>query len=256
MKLKIISYNVNGIRAAIKKGLLEWLEAENPDIFLVQETKAKPEQIDSASFEVLGYNCYFHSAEKPGYSGVAIFSKQKPDFLKAGCGIEKYDREGRILRADFGNLTVVSAYFPSGSSNDHRQIFKMEFLNDFNKFADELIRERSKLVISGDYNICHKAIDIHNPVANKKSSGFLPEERAWVSQFLEKGFVDSFRNLHEEPHKYTWWTYRFSARMKNLGWRIDYHLISEDLKTSLSHAAILSDAFHSDHCPVLLELDF
>ncbi|NEN22047.1 exodeoxyribonuclease III [Cryomorpha ignava] len=255
MKLKIISYNVNGIRAAIKKGLLEWLEAENPDIFLVQETKAKPEQIDSAAFEALGYNSYFHSAEKPGYSGVAIFSKQKADFLKAGCGIEKYDSEGRVLRADFGNLTVISTYFPSGSSGDHRQEFKMEFLNDFNTFADELIRERPKLVISGDYNICHKAIDIHNPVSNKNSSGFLPEERAWVSQFLEKGFVDSFRVSHEEPHKYTWWTYRFSARKKNLGWRIDYHLISEDLKSSLSNASILSDAFHSDHCPVLLELN-
>ena len=256
MKLKIISYNVNGIRAAIKKGLLQWLEAENPDIFLVQETKAKPEQIDSAAFEALGYNCYFHSAEKPGYSGVGIFSKLKPDYLQAGCGIEKYDREGRILRADFGDLTVVSAYFPSGSSSDHRQEFKIEFLNYFNEFADELMRERPKLVISGDYNICHKAIDIHNPVSNKKSSGFLPEERAWVSQFLEKGFVDSFRVLHEEPHKYTWWTYRFSARKKNLGWRIDYHFISENLKVSLSHAAILSEAFHSDHCPVLLELDF
>lgn len=255
MKLKIISYNVNGIRAAIKKGLLEWLETENPDILLVQEIKAKPEQIDSAAFEALGYNCYFHSAEKPGYSGVAIISKQKPDLLIAGCGIEKYDREGRILRADFGDLTVVSAYFPSGSSGDLRQEFKMEFLNDFNEFADELILARPKLVVSGDYNICHKAIDIHNPVSNKKSSGFLPEERAWVSQFLEKGFVDSFRDLHEEPHKYTWWTYRFSAREKNLGWRIDYHLISENLKASLSQAAILSDAFHSDHCPVLLELN-
>ena len=256
MKLKIISYNVNGIRAAIKKGLLEWLRAENPDIFLVQETKAKPEQIDSAAFEALGYNSYFHSAEKPGYSGVAIFSKEKPDFLKAGCGIEKYDNEGRILRADFGELTVVSAYFPSGSSADHRQEFKMEFLNDFNDFADELTRERPKLVISGDYNICHKAIDIHNPVSNKNSSGFLPEERAWVSQFLEKGFVDSFRVLHDDPHKYSWWTYRSGARKRNLGWRIDYHLISEDLKSSLSNADILSDIYHSDHCPVMLELDF
>ena len=256
MRLKIISYNVNGIRAAIKKGLLEWLEEENPDIFLVQETKAKPEHIDAEAFQALGYHSYFHSAQKPGYSGVAIFSKMKPDFLKAGCGIEKYDREGRILRADFGDLTVVSAYFPSGSRADYRQEFKMEFLSDFNNFADELIRERPKLVISGDYNICHKAIDIHNPVSNKNSSGFLPEERTWVSQFLEKGFVDSFRVLHEEPHKYSWWTYRSGARKRNLGWRIDYHLIGQDLKSSLFNADILSDVHHSDHCPILLEFDF
>ncbi len=255
MKLKIISYNVNGIRAAIKKGLLDWLNSENPDIFLVQETKAKPEQIDTEAFEALGYNCYFNSAEKPGYSGVAIFSKMKPDLVKSGFGIGIYDSEGRVLRADFGDLTVLSTYFPSGTTGDIRQGFKMEFLRDFSNFTDELLLERPKLIISGDYNICHKAIDIHNPISNKNSSGFLPEEREWVTQFLEKGFVDSFRNFHNEPHKYSWWTYRFSARKKNLGWRIDYHLVSEQLRPNLVDADILSEAYHSDHCPVLVELD-
>ena len=255
MKLKIISYNVNGIRAAIKKGLLEWLNSENPDIFLVQETKAKPEQIDSEAFEALGYNCYFNSAEKPGYSGVAIFSKVKPDRVESGFGISAYDSEGRVLRADFGDLTVLSTYFPSGTTGDIRQDFKMEFLRDFSNFTDELLLERPKLIISGDYNICHKAIDIHNPISNKKSSGFLPEEREWVTQFLEKGFVDSFRNFHSEPHKYSWWTYRFGARKKNLGWRIDYNMVSEQLRPNLIDADILSEVYHSDHCPVLVELD-
>lgn len=255
MKLKIISYNLNGIRAAMRKGLVEWLRKENPDIFLVQETKAKPEQVDIESFENVGYHCYFSSAEKAGYSGVGIFSKIKPDQVISGCGIPKFDAEGRVLRADFGEISVISAYFPSGSSGDHRQVFKMEFLSGFGRFIGELIKTRNKVVVSGDYNICHKPIDIHNPVANKNSSGFLPEERAWISQFLENGFVDSFRAFHPEPHKYSWWTYRSNARKKNLGWRIDYNLISEKLKPAMQNADILSEVYHSDHCPVLLELD-
>lgn len=252
--LKIISYNLNGLRAAIKKGLLEWLAEENPDIFLVQEIKAQPEQIDSAAFEALGYHCYFHSAVKPGYSGVAIFSKAKADLIKSGCGIDAYDNEGRILRADYGELTVVNAYFPSGSNGQHRQDLKMEFLKDFSVFADELRSERPKLVISGDYNICHEAIDIHNPVSNKNSSGFLPEERAWFTQFIKNGFVDSFRTMHPKRQKYSWWTYRSGARKRNLGWRIDYNMVDESLKSSIKNAEILNEAFHSDHCPVLLEL--
>lgn len=254
MKLKIISYNVNGIRAAINKGLLEWLEQENPDIFLVQETKAQPEQIDTEAFEKLGYNCYLHSAVKKGYSGVAIFSKLKADNVVVGCGIEKYDSEGRIIRADFGDLTFVNTYFPSGSSGELRQAFKMEFLRDYQTFITKLKKERPKLMVSGDYNICHKAIDIHNPVSNKNSSGFLPEEREWVNQFLDAGFVDSFRKFNVEPHNYSWWTYRAGARGKNKGWRIDYHMVSEDLNERLSNAGILPDAMHSDHCPIFAEL--
>jgi exodeoxyribonuclease-3 len=254
LKLKIISYNVNGIRAAIKKGLLEWLKTENPDIFLVQETKAQPEQIDSEAFEELGYKCYAHSAVKKGYSGVAIFTKLTPDNVVMGCGIEKYDSEGRVIRADFGDLTIVNTYFPSGSSGDSRQDFKMEFLRDYQKFIAELKSERPKLIVSGDYNICHKPIDIHNPVSNKNSSGFLPEEREWVSEFLDAGFIDSFRKFNKEPHNYTWWTYRMGARGKNKGWRIDYQMVTKDLNERLSDARILSDAMHSDHCPILVEL--
>ncbi len=254
MKLKIISYNVNGIRAALRKGLIDWLKTENPDVFLVQETKAQPEQIEIELFEALGYHCYAHSAEKKGYSGVAIFSKVKPDNVVMGCGIEKYDREGRVIRADFGGLSVMSAYFPSGSSGDERQAFKMDFLADFKVFTENLIKERPNLIISGDYNICHKAIDIHNPVSNKKSSGFLPEEREWVTQFIDLGFIDSFRKFDSEGGNYSWWTYRAGARGKNKGWRIDYHMVSKDLNERLSNASILPEAMHSDHCPILVEL--
>jgi len=256
LKLKIISYNVNGIRAALKKGLIDWLADENPDIFLVQETKAKPHQIEKDSFESAGYHVFAHSAEKPGYSGVAIFSKKKPDHVEEGCGIEKYDREGRVLRADFGELTVLSTYFPSGSSSEERQAFKMEFLNDFMPFAESLVKQRRKVLISGDYNICHRPIDIHNPVSNKNSSGFLPEERQWVTDFLDAGFIDTFRYFRgDETDRYSWWTYRFNARKKNLGWRIDYHMVSRDLEPQLRNADIMDDVFHSDHCPVLIELD-
>lgn len=255
MKLKIISYNVNGIRAAIRKGFYEWLKDASPDVLLIQETKAKPEQIDFGIAEELGYKSYFHSAEKPGYSGVAILSKTEPDHITEGCGIEKYDREGRVLRADFGDLSVLSTYFPSGSSGEVRQGFKMEFLTDFLGFIEDLKKERPNLVIGGDYNICHRAIDIHNPVSNKKSSGFLPEEREWISRFLDSGFVDSFRKVNGDVTDiYSWWTYRFSARKKNLGWRIDYNMVSQPLEESIVKADILTDVYHSDHCPVSLEI--
>lgn len=254
MKVKIISYNLNGIRSALRKDLIGWLKSENPDIFLIQETKAKPEQIDLQPFMDLGYKVYFHSAQKAGYSGVAIFSKIEPDLVTEGCGIEKYDFEGRVLRADYGDVSVLSTYFPSGSSGDLRQAFKFEFLDDFYNYVEELLSTRKKLVISGDFNICHTEIDIHNPISNKNSSGFLPEERAWISRFLDLGFVDSFRNYNKDGGNYTWWTYRFNARKKNLGWRIDYHMVSNDLASGMTDARILADIFHSDHCPVLLEL--
>lgn len=252
---KFLSYNVNGIRAALNKDWVNWLKSVNPDVVCLQETKAQVDQLDLSVYENLGYKTYWYSAQKKGYSSVAILSKTEPDHVEYGCGIEKYDNEGRILRADFGDFSVMSCYFPSGSSGEERQEFKMEFLADFQTYINQLKKTRKKLLISGDINICHEAIDIHNPVSNKNSSGFLPEERQWMTEFLASGFVDTFRTLNKEPHNYTWWSYRFSARKKNLGWRIDYHLISESLKSELKNAEILADAIHSDHCPILVELN-
>jgi len=254
--VKILTYNVNGIRAALRKDFASWLKATNPDVLCLQEIKANSEQFDESIFTDLGYHCFWHSAEKKGYSGVAILTKTKPQHVEYGCGIEQIDFEGRILRADFDGFSVMSAYFPSGSSGDLRQAFKIKFLNQFQTYINTLKKDFPKLIISGDYNICHKAIDIHNPQRNKNTSGFLPEEREWMSGFIASGFVDSFRSLNPEPHNYSWWSYRANARAKNLGWRIDYNMISKNLLAHLSRSAILSQAFHSDHCPVLVELDF
>lgn len=253
--VRIITYNVNGIRAALRKGLLEWIQAADPDVLCIQETKAQPDQIPVMELKMKGYDSYIHSARKKGYSGVAILAKSIPDRAVAGMGIDKYDDEGRFLRLDFGDLSVVSVYHPSGSSGDHRQDFKMQWLQDFREYIDNLKQERPKLVLSGDFNICHQAIDIHDPVRNASVSGFLPEERDWMTSFLNSGFTDAFRHLVREPHHYTWWSFRANARANNKGWRIDYHLVSENLKEKISRAAILPQAMHSDHCPVLLELD-
>src|SRR5688572_332473 len=205
MDVKIISYNLNGIRAAMTKGLVEWLKGANPDIFCIQELKAESNQFDVKIFEDLGYYCYWHSAQKKGYSGVALLSKQQPLGIEAGCQIPEIDSEGRILRADFKDFSVMSTYFPSGTSGDERQGFKYEFLDKFFDYAHQLAKKHPKLVICGDINICHKEIDIHNPISNKNTTGFLPEERAWVGKFLESGFVDTFREFSSEPHQYTWW---------------------------------------------------
>lgn len=256
MAKRIITYNVNGIRAAISKGFLDWLRATNPDVVCLQEIKAEPSQIPLLEFDELGYNHFWYPAQKKGYSGVAILSKQQPDKVTYGCGIKAYDDEGRVLRADYGDVSVLSLYHPSGSSGDERQAFKMKWLDDFLKYANELRKNRPNLIMCGDYNICHKPIDIHNPISNANSSGFLPEERAWFDDFVNEGYVDTFREFNKEPHQYTWWSYRAGARNKNLGWRIDYNMVTENLKTSLRRAVILPDAKHSDHCPVLLEIDF
>lgn len=253
--MKIISYNLNGIRSALSKGLADWIKSADPDVVCFQELKADPTQFDTSVFEQMGYKHFWHPAEKKGYSGVAILSKQEPDKVHFGCGIEIYDREGRIIRADFGDTSVISVYHPSGSSGDERQAFKMKWLNDFHNYIDDLIKQRPNLIISGDYNICHKPIDIHNPAGNKDSSGFLPEEREWIGNFMDNGFVDSFRHFNNEPHQYTWWSFRANARAKNLGWRIDYHLVSKTLESKLKRAAIFPLAKHSDHCPLLVEVD-
>ncbi|MBT5273276.1 MAG: exodeoxyribonuclease III [Flavobacteriales bacterium] len=249
----ILTYNINGIRAALKKDLDSWIDSSKADIVCLQEIKAKPEQFNVEVFNKLGFECFINSAEKPGYSGVAILSKIKPKNVEYGCGIEKIDFEGRVIRADYDNYSVMSVYFPSGS-NPLRQAFKMEFLDLFYDYIQELKKTIPNLIISGDYNICHTAIDIHNPQRNKNTSGFLPEERDWVTKFIASGFVDSFRHLNTEPHNYSWWSYRANSRVKNLGWRIDYNMISESLLPNLNRSVILSQAVHSDHCPVLVEI--
>jgi exodeoxyribonuclease-3 len=253
--VKIISYNVNGIRAAMNKGFIEWLMSENPDIIGLQEVKADLSQINPAIFEDLGYEIYWYPAVKKGYSGVAILTKIKPKSIKYGMGLSKYDDEGRMLQANFDDFSFISAYFPSGTTGDVRQGFKYEFLDDVSGYMQELRNEHPKLILSGDYNICHKAIDIHNPVSNKKSSGFLPEERAWMDKFTESGFIDSFRYFNPDPHHYTWWSYRAGSRSKNLGWRIDYHMLTNELQDKLKSSVILPNAIHSDHCPIVLELN-
>ena len=239
----------------VKKGLIDWLKENPVDIFCVQETKAQEEQVDLTPFEELGYQSFWHSAEKKGYSGVATFSKVQPDQVVIGCGSEKYDREGRILRTDYGDWTLLNCYFPSGTSGEQRQAFKMEFLDDFRSWIQNLRKERSKLLILGDYNIAHTEIDIHDPVRNKKSSGFLPEERAWMTQWFDSGFVDTYRYLNPEKVEYSWWSYRANARANNKGWRIDYQSATQNLKDQLQEAYHISDAKHSDHCPVYLKID-
>jgi exodeoxyribonuclease-3 len=253
---KIITYNVNGIRSAMNKGLIEWMKAANPDIICFQEIKAEPSQIDVTVFENLGYHHYWYPAQKKGYSGVAILTKTKPDHVEYGCGIAEYDFEGRIIRADYGDVSVMSVYHPSGSSGEERQLFKFKWMDDFQKYIDDLKISRPKLIICGDYNICHQPIDIHNPKSNANSSGFLPAEREWIGSFMRSGFVDSFRHFNKEPHNYTWWSFRAGARGKNLGWRIDYNLVSENLASNMNHAFILSEARHSDHCPAVLDISF
>lgn len=253
--MKIITYNVNGIRAAIEKGLLKWIQDTSPDIVCFQEIKALEENIPVKEIENLGFHHYWHPAQKKGYSGVGILTKIKPDNIVYGIGNQLYDDEGRFLRIDLDGLSVISVYHPSGTTGQERQGFKMQWLDYFRKYIMELKKECPYLVMSGDYNICHKPIDIHDPVRNATSSGFLPEEREWMSNFLSDGYIDTFRHFNREPHQYTWWSYRAGARARNLGWRIDYHMVTQSLEKQLKMAAILPLAKHSDHCPVLLEID-
>lgn len=251
--MKILSYNVNGIRAALNKDLDKWIEITDPDILCLQETKAMKEQVETSIFDQLGYKHYWFSAQKKGYSGVAILTKKTPNKITYGSGIEHMDFEGRILRVDFEKVSVISLYLPSGT-NLNRLEYKFKFMDEFQDYINKLKIEVPNLIICGDYNICHKEIDIHDPVRNKTVSGFLPEERYWLDNFINSGFIDSFRLFNPEPNNYSWWSYRANARNNNKGWRIDYALVSQTLKNKIYRSFILSDAKHSDHCPVGLEL--
>ena len=253
--MRIITYNVNGIRSAVKKGFTEWLKTDPADIICLQEIKANKEDVPMAEINEAGYEVYSFSAQKKGYSGVAVLTRIKPDSVMYGNGIMQSDAEGRVIRADFGDITLINAYFPSGTSGDDRQTYKYQWLEEFFAYLDDLRLTRPKLIICGDYNICHKAIDIHDPVRNKNYTGFLPEERAWMDKLFEHGFVDSFREFNKDPHQYTWWSAWGTARANNKGWRIDYANVSEPLRSSLRHAEIMPHIRHSDHCPVLLEVE-
>jgi len=253
--MKIVSYNVNGIRAAINKGFIAWLQATDPDVVCLQETKAHKEQLNLGLFEDAGYPYhYWFSAQKKGYSSVAILSKTKPNHVAYGTRIDSMDFEGRNLRVDYDDFSVMSLYLPSGT-NDARLNFKLNYMAEFQEYVNELKKEIPNIIICGDYNICHTEIDIHNPKQNKNTSGFLPVEREWIGNFIHSGFVDSFRYLNMDPHHYTWWSYRANARNNNKGWRIDYHMVSEPMKHRIKRAYILPEAKHSDHCPIVVEIE-
>lgn len=253
--LRIVSYNVNGIRAAMNKGLIDWLKTDVADVICVQEIKAHRDNIAHALFTEMGFHDYWFPAQKKGYSGVAVFTKVKPDHVEYGTGHGVSDEEGRVIQLDLGDLRLINAYFPSGTSGDERQRYKYEWLDEFYIYLGELRKKYPRLVLCGDYNIAHRDIDIHDPKGNKNSSGFLPEEKAWMDKFFASGWVDTFRHLHPEPHRYSWWSQRFpSVRLQNKGWRIDYINVTAPLQQRVLSAEIYPDVKQSDHCPVFLEL--
>ena len=251
--MRLISFNVNGIRAATGKGLGAWIREGDYDIVCMQEIKAVPEQIDHSAF--VGYECHWFPAAKAGYSGTAILTKRSPDFVSKGIGHDLFDGEGRVIRADYGDTTLICAYFPSGSSGELRQSVKMQFLAEFTDFVERLRRERPRIILTGDFNICHKPIDINFPKKHEKTSGFLPEERAWFDSFVALGWTDTFREYCQSPERYSWWSYRIRAREKNLGWRIDYFMVTDNLKPRLRKADIFEQVNFADHCPVYLDIE-
>ncbi len=253
--MNIYSYNVNGIRAALNKGLFEWLHKTNPDFICFQEIKATSDQFDVNIFKTLNYQLFWYSAERKGYSGVAVLTKIKPKNISFGMNNPTFDIEGRIIITEFEQFTHVCVYVPSGSMGDVRQEYKMKFLVEFYNFISYLLQKNPRLVVSGDFNICHKPIDINNPQKHQNVSGFLPEEREWMDRFVALGFIDSFRKVNNQPEQYTWWSYRQRAREKNLGWRIDYHFVSTELNNILIDAQIFQEVYHSDHCPVFIKLN-
>lgn len=253
--MKIISFNCNGIRATMKKGFVEYIQSQDPDAFCLQETKANPSQTSPEVWESLGYEGFHHTAEKPGYSSVAIYSKKKPKSIVTGIGLPFFDSEGRSVALEFPKYYLWNVYFPSGTTGDVRQKKKMEFLEHIRPLADRIRSEKKKVILCGDVNIAHTPLDIHNPKGNEKNSGFLPEEREWLSEFLESGWVDCYRFMNPETRKYSWWTYRFQARSQDKGWRIDYFFVNKEWKKKIRKAEIHSQFHGSDHAPLYLEID-
>lgn len=253
--LKLLSWNVNGIRAVHKKGFLEWFKSENPDILCIQETKAHPDQLPDELLNVDGYKSYFSSSIiKKGYSGVAIFTKEQPIKVEHGFGIPKFDDEGRIIIARYKPFVLMNIYYPNGKASDERLKYKMDFYDAFLNYADDLVKKGDKLIICGDVNTAHKEIDIARPKENENISGFLKIERDWMDKFISHGYVDTFRMFNQEPEQYTWWDLVTRARERNVGWRIDYFFVSENLKDNVKNAFILPDVMGSDHCPIGLEI--
>jgi len=253
--IRLLSWNVNGIRAIHKKGFIDWALKENPDILCLQETKAHPEQLPKELVNIDSYESYFsHSKIKKGYSGVAVYSKLNPYDVKYGFGISKFDEEGRTLILDYGDFILFNIYFPNGKMSDERLQYKMDFYEAFLEYADALVKQGRKLIICGDVNTAHKEIDLARPKENEKTSGFLPIERKWIDKFLSHGFIDTFRMFNNQPGNYTWWDMQTRARERNVGWRIDYFFISENFKSNLVNAFILPDVMGSDHCPVGIEI--
>ena len=254
--MKIISWNVNGIRSVGSKGFFEWIEKESPDIICVQETKANANQLEPSYTAPFGYQSFWHSAKKPGYSGVAIFAKVStaPKDVIEGLGVSSIDDEGRVLTAEFGDFTLVNAYFPNSQREHGRLGYKLEFCDVMFKYCQKLRKEGRSVILCGDYNIAHKEVDLKNPKPNVNNAGFLPAERAWMDKFVDAGWVDSFRHFNKEPGNYSWWSYRPGVREKNIGWRIDYHCVNSEFASSLKSATIRCDIFGSDHCPVAIEL--
>lgn len=254
--IKLISWNVNGIRAVHRKGFLDWFNNEKANIVNLQETKAHIDQLPKKLINISKYNSYFHSAERKGYSGVATYTNIEPKKVYNGMGIEKFDVEGRVLRLDFDDFILMNIYYPNGGRDEERLMYKMDFYDAFLKYTNDLRDDGNNLVICGDLNTAHKPIDLSRPKQNEETSGFLPMEREWVTKFLSNGYVDTFRMFHEdEPENYTWWSYRTKARNRNVGWRLDYFFVNEEFKDNVKDSFILSDVMGSDHCPIVLELE-
>lgn len=252
--MRIITLNANGIRSAQTKGFFSWMEQQKADVICIQETKAQEHQLEHQAFWPTGYHCFYHDAQKKGYSGVAVYCKKQPDQVITGIGWADVDNEGRFIEAQFGNLSVISLYLASGSSGEERQAVKFKFLERFLPYLQELAKNGRDYVIAGDWNIAHKEIDLKNWKGNQKNSGFLPEERAWMDQLFATGaWFDGFRLVNQQPEQYTWWSNRGQAWAKNVGWRIDYQIISAGLKDKVQTASIYTEQRFSDHAPLLMD---